>query len=190
MDVYDFDGTLYRGNSSVDFVRFCLSRHPRIAATLPRTGVAAIACMGLHVIDKTRFKRTLYRFLTRVPDIDREIYQFWASHEHNICGPCKPHAGDLVISASPEFLLRGVCARRDLELIASLVDPCTGETLSPNCSDEEKIARLRERHPDAEVDRFYSDSHNDDPLARIAAHPYMVNIHKSTVTPWRFKTER
>ena len=28
IDVYDFDGTIYDGDSTVDFVRFCLRRHP------------------------------------------------------------------------------------------------------------------------------------------------------------------
>ncbi|MBQ3300653.1 MAG: hypothetical protein IJH04_00615, partial [Eggerthellaceae bacterium] len=67
MDVYDFDGTLYWGDSTADFLKWCVKRHPRIIRTLPRTGIAAVACLGLHLIDKTRFKGTLYRFLPLVP---------------------------------------------------------------------------------------------------------------------------
>ena len=184
MDIYDFDGTLYRGDSTADFFKWCLRRYPRIARTLPRTGVAAAACLGLHVIDKTRFKGALYRFLPLIPDIDAEVERFWRMHEHNITGPCQPKAGDLVISASPEFLLRDVCARRGLELMASQVDPHTGRTLGPNCSGAEKIARLNERYPGAAVERFYSDSHNDDPLAKYAQEAFMVNIPQGTLVPW------
>ena len=184
MDVYDFDGTLYRGDSTVDFVRFCLRRHPGIVRTLPRTGVAAAACFGLHAFDKTQFKAALYRFLVQVPDIDREVYLFWASHECNVDGPCSPKSGDLVISASPEFLLRGVCGRRGLGLIASQVDSHTGKTLGPNCSGAEKIVRFRELYPDAKVERFYSDSRNDDPFAAIAQRAFMVNIPRNELTPW------
>ena len=186
MDVYDFDGTLYRGDSTADFLRFCLRRHPRIASTLPRSGAAAIACLGLKRIDKTRFKSALYRFLRLVPDIDREVYLFWASHERKIAGPCNPQPGDLVISASPEFLLRSVCARRGLELIASQVDPHTGKVLGPNCSGGEKITRLEKRYPEAHVERFFSDSHNDDPLARMADQAFMVDIRRNSITPWPF----
>jgi len=184
MDIYDFDGTLYRGDSTADFLKWCLRRYPRIAATLPRTGVAALACFGLHAIDKTSFKNALYRFLPLIPNVETEVARFWRTHEHNVTGPCQPKTGDLVISASPEFLLRNVCAHRGLELIASQVDPLTGRTLGPNCSGAEKITRLGERYPHAVVERFFSDSHNDDPLAEIAQQAFMVDIPKKTLTPW------
>lgn len=184
MDVYDFDGTLYEGDSTADFLKWCARRYPRLLATLPRTGIAAAACFGLHAIDKTRFKGSLYRFLTYIPDIDAELRRFWRAHEHRIAGPCNPQPGDLVISASPEFLLRDVCARRGLSLIASQVDPHTGRTLGPNCSNEEKIARFRASYPDAHIKRFFSDSHNDDPLARLADEAFMVANGK--LVPWEF----
>ena len=28
IDVYDFDGTIYDGDSTVDLVKFCIRRHP------------------------------------------------------------------------------------------------------------------------------------------------------------------
>ena len=187
MDVYDFDGTLYRGDSTADFALWCARRYPRAALTLPRTGVAALACLGLRVIDKTRFKGALYRFLTCVPDIEREVERFWAAHESRIGGPCSPQRGDLVISASPEFLLRDVCARRGLALIASKVDPHTGRVLGPNCSGAEKVARFCERYGDAPIERFYSDSHNDDPLAALAGEAYLVNVPENVLLPWRWR---
>ena len=184
MDVYDFDGTLYQGDSTADFLKWCMRRHPRVAFTLPRAGVAAGACMGLHVIDKTRFKAALYRFLPCVPDIEREVERFWAVHERRIGGPCNPHTGDLVISASPEFLLRDVCARRGFPLIASQVDPHTGRVLGPNCSGQEKVMRFRERFGEERIDRFYSDSRNDDPLAMLAEEAFLVNIPENALRPW------
>jgi len=181
-DVYDFDGTLYRGDSTRDFLLHCLRRYPRIAATLPRTGVLATACLGLHAVDKTTFKGALYRFLPKVPDIEREVQRFWQANEGNIEGPCSPQPGDLVISASPEFLLRDVCARRGLELIASQVDPHTGICLGPNCSGSEKIARLRALYPDLQIGRFFSDSRNDDPLAALAQQAFLVK--DARLHPW------
>ena len=186
MDVYDFDGTLYRGDSTADFVKFCLMRHPRIVRTLPRTALYALACLGTHVIDKTRFKGALYRFLPLVPDVEGELARFWRAHERNISGPCTPAAGDVVISASPEFLLRDMCEKRGLELIGSQVDPHTGLTLGPNCSGEQKITRLYEAYPGAHIARFFSDSHNDDPFAAIAEQAFMVDIPNGEVKPWAF----
>jgi len=182
MDVYDFDGTLYMGDSTRDFVLWCARRYPRVALTLPRTGVAAIACFGLHAIDKTRFKGALYRFLHVIPDVEREVELFWQTHEERITGPCSAQPGDLVISASPEFLLRDVCARRGLGLIASQVDPRTGRTLGRNCSNDEKAVRFRKEYPDAEIGDFYSDSHDDDPLAGLAKRAFLVK--DGALYPW------
>ena len=184
MDVYDFDGTLYRGDSTADFFKWCMRRHPSIALTLPRTGAAAIACFGVHAVDKTQFKAALYRFLPRIPDVEGEVERFWRTHGRNISGPCHASAGDLVISASPEFLLRDVCVRRGLALIASQVDPHTGRVLGPNCSGNQKIARFREQHPTAIIEHFYSDSRNDDPLASLAHEAFMVDIPAGKITPW------
>ena len=181
MDAYDFDGTLYRGDSTADFVRWCVRRHPRVALTLPRTAVAA-AALGARAIDKTRFKSALYRFLPLVPDIDREVERFWAAHERRITGPCQPQQGDLVISASPEFLLRAPCERRGLELIASQVDPHTGRTLGPNCSGPEKVARFRAAHPDETLDRFFTDSQTDAPMAALAEKAFLVR--HNALEPW------
>lgn len=186
MVVYDFDGTLRLGDSTADFLKWCVRRYPRVLATMPRTGAMALGCFALHAVDKTRFKRALYRFLPLIPDIEAEVERFWRVNEKLIGGPCRPQPGGLVISASPEFLLRDVCARRGLRLIASQVDPHTGRVLGPNCSGEEKVRRFRELYPDAEIDEFYSDSHNDDPLAKLAAKAYFVDFPKGSLTPWQF----
>lgn len=182
MDVYDFDDTLYKGDSTADFLLHCLRHYPRIALTLPRTVVAAIGCFGFHAIDKTQFKAILYRFLPQVPQIEQEVERFWQHNEHKITGPCHPKAGDLVISASPEFLLHDVCEKRELQLIASQVDPITGCVLGPNCSGEQKVVRFQEAYPLAKIDHFYSDSHNDDPLAALAKKAYLIK--NGTLHPW------
>lgn len=184
MDVYDFDGTIYRGDSTADFLRWCVRRHPRAGLALPRAGVAAGACFGLHAIDKTQFKRALYRCLRNVPDIEREVNRFWATHEERIGGPCAPSAGDLVISASPEFLLRGPCERRGLQLIASQVDPFTGRVLGPNCSGAEKVLRYRARFGDEPIERFFSDSLGDAPMAALAREAWLVDVPHDRLEEW------
>ena len=183
MDVYDFDNTLYRGDSTVGFTLHCAWFFQRTLPTFPKTALAAVR-LGLGRADKTAFKSTLYRFIPHVPDIEGEVTRFWSTHEHRIGGPCSPQEGDLVISASSEFLLRDVCAKRGWRLIASQVDPQTGACLGPNCSGDEKVRRFHEAYPDATVERFFSDSLNDTPLACIAQEAYLVDIRKGTLTPW------
>lgn len=183
MDVYDFDKTLYRGDSTADFTLHCLWYYQRTLTTLPGTAAAVIRWKRGQ-ITKTDFKDALYRYLPFVPDIAAEVARFWSSHEARIGGPCDPQPGDLVISASPEFLLRDVCARRGWQLLASPVDPQTGRVMGPNCSGEEKVRRFREAYPEASVGRFFSDSRNDTPMARLADQAFFVDVFKGTVRPW------
>ena len=182
MDVYDFDNTLYRGDSTADFMMWCARRYPRVLATLPRTAVAAVACFALHAIDKTRFKGVLYRFLPLVPDIESEVRRFWDARHDRISGPCNPKPGDVVISGSPEFLLRDVCAQRGLRVLASPVAPHTGRRIGANCSEAEKVVRFNAAFPDEKVERFFSDSRNDDPMAAIAEEAFMVKA--GAIVPW------
>ena len=173
MDVYDFDNTLYRGDSTVDFTLHCLWRYQRTLPTLPATALAAIRWKRGRIA-KTDFKDALYKYLVAVPDVEAEVARFWETHEARIAGPCSPREGDLVISASPEFLLRDVCARRGWRLMASPVDPRTGSVTGQNCSGDEKVRRFRAAFPDAAVERFFSDSLNDAPMARLAEHAFLV----------------
>ena len=48
------------------------------------------------------------------------------------------------------------------------MNPQTGLYDGLNCHGEEKVRRMRELYPDAEIEQFYSDSLHDTPLARLA----------------------
>ena len=47
------------------------------------------------------------------------------------------------------------------------------------------MRRFRQAYPDAEIDAFYSDSHSDDPLARIARRAVMVRGDRLLPWPWQ-----
>ena len=92
---------------------------------------------------------------------------------------------DLVITASPEFLIKPICRRLGIQnLIASEVDPKTGKTLGRNCRDWEKVKRYRREYGDTPIEEFYSDSYADSPLARMAAKAHMVV--EGEIVDWDF----
>ncbi|MEG1525431.1 MAG: haloacid dehalogenase-like hydrolase [Clostridia bacterium] len=174
-NVYDFDGTIYDGDSTAHFYRYCAARQPRMLLDLPAVGVAFLG-MSLGLVEKTRAKQRLYRFLTFLPDVNAYVADFWATHRQRIkpwylAQKCRD---DLIISASPDFLLAPICAELGVALLASRVDPHTGETEGLNCHDVEKVRRMRERDPDSEVAQFYSDSLSDLPLAELAQEAFLV----------------
>lgn len=186
MNVYDFDNTIYRGDSTADFYLFCLRRHPKMLALAPSLLGGVTKFYLLKKGTKTEMKQKMYRFLTKI-DVKSEVELFWKSHEKNI----KPFylaqqkGDDLIISASSYFLLTPICAKLGIKnLIASDVDPKTGKYRGENCHGEEKVRLFREKYS-GEIDEFYSDSHSDYPLAKISKKAFLVKGEK--IEEWKIE---
>ncbi len=187
MNVYDFDGTLYDGDSTVSFLLYLFRRHPGTMRRLPAAG-AAFFRMRAGKISLTAFKESVYRVFADVTDVPGEVERFWNKKIKRIKKWYRTAAreDDLVISASPEFIVKPACERIGIRrVIASRVDPATGRFDGINCRDEEKIRRMREMFPGETVGDFYSDSHADDPLAKLAERAFWVKGEK--LSPWRFR---
>ena len=184
MNVYDFDNTILRGDSTARFCAYCLRRYPAIWRDLPGQAVNALL-FGLRLLDKRAFKQRLLSFLSRIGDVDAAVAGFWEANFSRI----KPYyyrvrrPDDVIISASPEFLIAPACERLGIQTVmGSPVDKRTGRFSGPNCHGEEKVRRFREIFPDGEIDDFYSDSHSDDPLAKLARRAFLVKGEK--LLPW------
>ena len=184
MNVYDFDKTIYDGDSTADFYLFSLHRHKKILLLAPSLIGAFVKYYVFRRGTKTDFKQVMYRFLQYV-DMNKDLPDFWDTHVGNIKDFYKKQQkkDDVIISASPEFLLAPICQRLGIQyLMASRVDPKTGVYDGINCHGEEKVRRFFEVFSDGMIDEFYSDSHSDDPLAVIAKRAYIVK--KESLTDW------
>lgn len=184
MNIYDFDKTIYDGDSTAAFIKYCAKRYPKAYITIIPT-LWAFFLYVLGVYTKTQFKEKMYRFLRYIPDAEKVAADFWESHEDGILEYYKNQhrEDDIIISASPEFLLRPICKMLGVSrLIASQVDSRTGKYTGENCWGEEKVTRLKDKYGITECDEFYSDSFSDTPLAEIAGAAYIVR--KNKLTPW------
>lgn len=177
MNVYDFDGTIYHGDSTRDFYFYLLKRHVGIVKYLPATTIEAIRYM-LGIVTKTKMKETFYRFLNDFSDgeIEKEVSDFWETNKSRIYNWYydKRKNDDVIISASPSFILSYICKELNVTLICSEVDVKNGDYIGFNCHDVEKVKRFYEKYPNAVIDEFYSDSKSDEPLARLAKKAYLV----------------
>lgn len=189
MNVYDFDGTIYNGDSTKDFVFYLLRSYPRIIVYMPAFLYASIK-YKIGKISKTKMKETLYRFLNSfsLGEIDKIVEKFWISHKKNIYSWYyqKKKCSDLIISASPRFILEYICRDLGVNLICSEVNPTNGNYIGVNCYGEEKVKRFYEIYPQGIIKEFYSDSKSDEPLAKIANCSYMVK-RGGRIEPWNKK---
>ena len=187
MNVYDWDKTIYDGDSTFDFMRYLWLHRPKTLLNLPRT-LAYGALYKLGVVEKQVFKENLFRSFRRVKDMPEMVRRFTTSHLDKVKRWYVEQRApfDIIITASPEFLVQefGVymrslrMAEKKLTVVGSPVDMNTGEYSGKNCDGEEKARIFKLRWADRKIDKFYSDSLSDTPLARLAKQAYLVRGDK------------
>ena len=181
INVYDFDGTIYDGDSSIDFFKFALKKDKKVCLKIP---LIALAWLGysLRIKKKEYFKSVFFSFVGLFSDLDSLVGAFWDNNEKKIKKfYLRQHdESDIIISASPDFLLAPLAKKMKFKLIATDVDKKTGKLLSKNCYGEEKVRRFKETGK--QIEKFYSDSLSDTPLAEIAKNAFLVK--GEVVIPW------
>lgn len=183
MKVYDFDGTIYKDDSTKKFYFFCLRRNLVVLKALP-TQISAIIKYLLGRLSKEEAKEKVYTFLRYLDNPDDLAIQFWDKEKNRIAKWYlqSKEESDVIISASPEFLLKPIVEILGCFLIASKVDADNGKLLSKNCFGEEKVIRFKMIYGNKQIEEFYTDSESDLPLAMLAQKAYLVK--KEKVTLW------
>lgn len=187
MNVYDFDNTIYKGDSTTDFFLFSLKRHPSIIRLLPSIFGGVIKFYIFKKGTKTQFKQKIMYFVKYI-DYDKDIKDFWANKMKNIKDFYKKQqkSDDVIISASPYFVIEPACKSLGIKhYICSPVDVNSGEYQGENCHGKEKVRKFYEKFPQGEIHNFYSDSYSDTPLAGIAENAYMIKGNK--ISKWNFR---
>ena len=112
-----------------------------------------------------------------VYDMDKVVDEFTTLNPKNVKEWYKNNQkeDDVVISASPEFLIASFCKKVCIDnVMGSPVDIYTGEYSGLNCHGKEKVKSFNEVYKDEKIDEFYSDSYSDDPLAKLSKKSYLV----------------
>ena len=185
MNVYDFDETIFVPDSSYCFVLYCMRHYPRaVFKVLPGTLWQFILYLREGRKDAGKLKESLFSFLSRVDNIDRIVQEFWTENFERMEAWYleQKRSDDLIISASPDFLLRPAAERLGVSLIATPMNLYTGRIQGKNCHDEEKVRRYLEHYDRDSVENFYSDTLSDTPMAKLAARAWLVKDHQCF--PW------
>ena len=192
INAYDFDETIYDGDSSVDFYLYCLKRKPSIIIMAPIQIYGALLYF-LKIKNKDFMKERIFSFLKMIKNIDEYIEDFWIKHKKNIKEWYlkQKKKTDVIISASPEFLLKPLEKELGVErIIATKVNKYTGKFESRNCHDYQKIKRYEaEMRRKNDIKRFYSDSiKSDKAMFEYALEAYLVKKNKiEKINPNKYK---
>lgn len=186
MNVYDFDNTIYRGESVLDLFFFYVKKTPWLLKYMPKVFYALFRYkQGKMTVEHALEKYAVFveDYFKNIEDPAADAKEFWDSHMHKI----KPFYKDLqkeddvIVTASPEMNMREICARLGVRhCVGSVIDEKTGK-VTRLCMRSHKIPAFLEAFPDAHVENFYTDSpKNDAPLIDLADHAFVVKGEKIT----------
>lgn len=177
MNGYDFDKTIYDGNSFVDFYFYCLLRRPYILLILPYQLILSVLYL-VRILNRKQYKQAFHCYLFFVFGKKKLLNNFWQTRIKKIKSwyLTQKQDDDVIVSASPEFFLRPVCDQLSIKnLVATNMDMRTGIIRGENCYRDSKVKMFQQRFgAEARLDSFYSDSQNDLPIMMLAKKKYFV----------------
>lgn len=183
MNVYDFDNTIYDGETLVDFILYYVKTDPRIWKYIPKLLVIAFKDkFHLFTVEEaiTAYAGFLEGYYTKLGNLDDDVKKFWDENEHKI----KPwyakvqREDDIIVSGSTDFLLDEIMKRIGVKnYVGSSIDKKTGKFIRL-CFLENKVKIFNELYPGAHIDNFYTDSMNDKPMMDIADRVFFVTGDK------------
>ena len=179
MNVYDFDNTIYRGESTFDFFVYCARKNPALLRFLPKV-MTVVARYKLCRISKEELIELVAEyqaeFLKIAGDITELAVGFWDKNMHKIKDFYKTahRSDDVILSASFSFLLDEVASRIGVtNLICSTMDMKTGK-VRELCFGDNKPKLFEKYFPNGIIDNFYTDSLNDMPMIKLAKSSFIV----------------
>ncbi len=193
MNIYDFDNTIYNGDTNKDILLYSFKKHPfKVIKALNKTKkLERDYKRGLITFE--RVKEAMLSFLFEIEDLNGYIEKFVDSHMKNI----KPWYlsrktdYDIVISASYELWIIPFCKKLGIKYVLATKTDKDGHIIGKNCKGEEKVKRLVNTIPNAQIVTSYSDSESDLPILNIAKTAYVVEGNKLIpyVKGYKFKNK-
>lgn len=185
IDVYDFDHTLYDGDTIVDLWLFAVGRHPSLLRFLPRQ-LWSLLMGGLGIWSGGRAKGIFQCYFAGMR-LEEEVEAFWASEKTRckLCAFLHDRPNDLprvVASASARLVLLPVAELLTVDaIIGTEIDPATGVLTGENCKGEAKVTAIGKHFPGFRVRAMYTDDVKaDGPLLRLAEEQYLVRKGRLT----------
>ena len=185
MNAYDFDDTILEGDTERYFWKWIWKRCPEIKNYYSEFLFYKVIQDEMGLIPREDTRPHVYAFLNAIDNIDEIVEDFWDAHQKFIKPWYKDiqREDDVIISASPEFLLIPICKRLGINrLIATPMDKKTGKLFGKYNYYTQKVIRFKELYGNISPECFYSDSESDRPMAEISQRA--VKVVGNKLLPW------
>lgn len=179
MKVFDFDNTLYSGESAVDLFFFMIKENPRLMRFIP-TIIFNTVKYKLCLVEKDRMEATINRLMKTMirsrEQLLRTSEEFWKLSRSRLNPAILRHIApeDVIITASPRFLIEGIGDSLPTRNIV-----CSEVDLDRKCVTwfnfgENKVRRYKELYGGRPVSCFFTDSYNDRAMMAVSRKVFLV----------------
>lgn len=199
--VYDFDKTIYAGETGTDFFKFYYKNYKKNAIIFSIKYIKEIILYLFRFINLKTLKEKFFVFLENHPkdEINKMIEQFWIEEEKNnkffnwvgkeLENNKKEVEIVVVTSASPKFLLEKFLLKKGYDVVFGTEFVCDkkicdgkekfiAKIIGENNKGVEKVNKLNEWANKNKIKyniiKFYSDSLADKPLYDISEKKYFI----------------
>ena len=185
MNVYDFDNTIYKGESLFDFYFFCLKRDVRFIKFFFAITFNVFKYELCLISNEKLMKlceKYIFDALKMCPVYEDWVEEFWVKNIKKI----KPfylsqkREDDVILSAAFGIMLRPVCRKLNISednLLCSEID-LKEQKIVKLCFRENKPKMFDEKFGNVKIDSFYTDSFNDKPFIQRAERSFIVKGNK------------
>ena len=180
MNLYDFDGTIYNGDSCKDIIIYGLKKYPKVTIESLKKARKLKKDYDKGMIPFEKLKEELLSFIFKINNYPKFINEFVDSHMKKI----KPFYlsrktdNDVIVSASYELWISVFARRLGVKYILATRVDSDGKILGKNCKGIEKVNRIRSIFPNATIACAYSDSSADIPFLEMANNAFVVEGNK------------
>lgn len=183
MNVFDFDNTVYRGESPLDFALFMIRCRKKIILFLPKILHFSVR-YKLCLASRKQLEAFLHDFLSHFSITEQELHRlvraFWQKNLRKLDSRMlrRIRQDDVIITAGPDFLIGGIAGLLNTtQILASETDIPNSRVIYFNFG-ENKARRYRALFGDRRIRAFYTDSYNDKALMEYAERVYLVRRGK------------
>lgn len=178
MNAYDFDGTIYNGDSGADFVRFVFFKKP-----LYMTGhlIKSSVIFAKYKFGKLTFKEmkeSLFSFIKCIDNLNEYVNEFAEKNKNKVKKYYEKNRqdDDVIVSASLDFYLLPLCKKIGINnVICTNYDIEDCKIINENCKGAEKVKRFETIYgAETIIENAYGDSRGDFELLKRAQNGFII----------------
>lgn len=193
MRIYDFDGTIYNGDSGIDFIKFSFFRMPLKVTSCCIKTIFKFFRYKRGKIEFKEVKETLFSFVNNINNLDNYIDKYIKKNQKKIKEFYlnQKKKSDVIITASLDFYVKPLCHSVGIKrVIATKYDVSKGKIIGYNCQGKNKEDIIQKRFMNENIEAVYTDSIMDEPMFKYAPDVYIVNKNKieKYSNNYKFKT--